>query len=86
MIEYINKPLSEATLRQLLGLLGCEPAAMLHPGSFGKLGLALEDYNSPDALVGLLCEHPEVMNRPICVRGARAVIARPAEKVREILD
>jgi arsenate reductase-like glutaredoxin family protein len=26
------------------------------------------------------------MNRPVCVRGDRAVIARPAEKVNEILD
>ena len=37
-------------------------------------------------LVGLLLEHPEVMNRPVCVRGDRAVLARPAEKVNEILD
>ena len=59
---------------------------MLHPGSFGKLGRKLEDYNTPDALIGLLLEHPEVMNRPVCVRGERAVIARPSERVHEILD
>ncbi len=59
---------------------------MLHPGSFGKLGLDIEDYNTPDALVALLLEHPEVMNRPVCINGDRAVIARPAEKVNEILD
>ena len=59
---------------------------MLHSGSFNDLGRNIEDYNTPDALVGLLLEHPEVMNRPICVRGDRAVIARPAEKVNEILD
>ena len=50
------------------------------------LGLDIEDYNTPDALVGLLRAHPEVMNRPVCVRGDQAVIARPAEKVNEILD
>lgn len=59
---------------------------MLHSGSFNDLGRNIEDYNTPDALVGLLLEHPEVMNRPICIRGDRAVIARPAEKVNEILD
>jgi arsenate reductase len=31
-------------------------------------------------------EHPEVMNRPIVVHGNKAVIARPAERVNEILD
>jgi arsenate reductase len=59
---------------------------MLHPGAFGKLNRELDDFNTPDALIGLLMEHPEVMNRPICVRGERAVIARPAELVHEILD
>ncbi|MBK36100.1 MAG: hypothetical protein CME26_11310 [Gemmatimonadetes bacterium] len=59
---------------------------MLHSGAFNDLGRNIEDYNTPDALVGLLLEHPEVMNRPICVRGDWAVIARPAERVNEILD
>ena len=85
MIEYIKTPPSEDTLRRLLQMLGCEPTEMVHPGPFGKLGRNLEDYNTPDALIGLLLEHPEVMNRPICVRGERAVIARPSEKVHEIL-
>jgi len=53
---------------------------------FEKLGRNIEDYNTPDTLVGLLIEHPEVMNRPVCIHGDRAVIARPAERVNEILD
>lgn len=67
-------------------MLGCEPAEMLHEGSFKKLGRPIEEIDTPDALVNLLVEHPEVMQRPICIRGDRAVIARPAEKVEEILD
>ena len=59
---------------------------MLHSGSFAKLGRNIEDIGDNDALVTLLLEHPEVMNRPIVIRGDRAVIARPAEKGEEILD
>jgi len=73
-------------LRRFLDLLEGDPIDLIHPGPFGDLGVDIEDYNTPDALVGLLLEHPEVMNRPVCVRGDRAVIARPAEKVNEILD
>ncbi len=59
---------------------------MLHWGSFDKLGLNLADYAEREALIGLLLAHPEVMNRPIVVRGARAVIARPSERVEALLD
>ena len=86
VIDYIKNPPGEDTLRRLLQWLGCEPTELLHLGSFGKLGRNLADYSTSDALVRLLLEHPEVMNRPVCVRGERAVIARPSEKVRDILD
>ena len=59
---------------------------MLHPGSFAKLGVDIDAYSTTDALIALLVEHPEVMNRPLVVRGDKAVIARPSERVNEILD
>jgi arsenate reductase len=86
VIEYIKYPVGEAVLRRFLELLDVEPKDLIHPGPFGDLGLNIDDYNTPDALVGLLLEHPEVMNRPVCIRGDQAVIARPAEVVNEILD
>ena len=67
-------------------MLSGEPKDLIHPRPFGDLGLEIEDYNTNDALVGLLLEHPEVMNRPICIRGGRAVIARPSDLVNEILN
>jgi len=86
VVEYIKDPPSEAQLRHLLEMLDVEPQEMLHPGSFDKLGLNLDDYAEREALIGLLLAHPEVMNRPIVVRGARAVIARPSERVEALLD
>jgi arsenate reductase len=67
-------------------MLDVEPKEMLHPSSFNKLGLDVNAYNESEALIGLLVSHPEVMNRPIVVRGTRAVIARPSERVEELLD
>lgn len=86
VIEYLKTPPSEAQIRQFLELLGCEPKELIHPGPFGQLGRNIDDYNTPDAVVALLLEHPEVMIRPIIIRGKRAVIARPSVKVNEILD
>jgi arsenate reductase len=37
-------------------------------------------------LISLIAEHPALLQRPIVVRGDRAVLARPVEKVRELLS
>ncbi|MCH2659747.1 arsenate reductase, partial [bacterium] len=73
-------------LSKYFKMLAIEPSEMLHPGSFAKLGRDVADYSDPDALIALLVAHPEVMNRPLVVRGDRAVIARPSERVEELLD
>ena len=39
-----------------------------------------------EQVVALLLEHPELMERPVVVRGQRAVVARPSERVEELLD
>ena len=48
---------------------------------FEELKLKPEDYTTKEAVIGLLLKHPELMQRPIIIRGGRAVIARPAEKL-----
>ena len=53
---------------------------------FEELGLSASDYATRDAVIELLLEHPELMQRPVIFRGERAVIARPSEKVLELLD
>jgi arsenate reductase (glutaredoxin) len=52
---------------------------------FAELGLEQEDYRTAERVISLLLEHPELMQRPIVVRGGRAIIARPAERILEVL-
>ena len=48
--------------------------------------LALAERDVPDdELIALMVEHPQLVQRPIVVRGDRAVLARPVEKVLELL-
>ena len=58
VIEYLKTPLSEQDLRKFLALLPGEPKDMIHPSSFEDLGRNIDDYNTPDALVGLLWNTP----------------------------
>jgi arsenate reductase len=78
--------LDQAELERIVSLLPSEPAELVRKDKhFKELGLAAADYESRDAVVGLLLQHPRLMERPIAVRGDRAVIARPSDMVLEIL-
>jgi arsenate reductase len=52
---------------------------------FKELGLNPNDYADQKAVVALLLAHPELMQRPIVIRGKRAIIARPPEKLEALL-
>jgi arsenate reductase len=87
VIEYLKQPLSRADFERILDLVPDEPAALVRKDKkFKELGLQSGDYVTRNAVIGLLLEHPALMQRPIIIRGNRAVIGRPSEKVLELLD
>ena len=52
---------------------------------FKELGLNESDYQTREQVIAVLLQHPELMERPVVIRGGRAVIARPSERVNDIL-
>lgn len=86
-IEYLKTPPDRATLEKVIGLLSDPPSELVRDDKrFKELGLKLEDYQTKGAVVDLLLKHPELMQRPIIIKGGRAVIARPPEKLLPLLD
>jgi arsenate reductase len=87
VVLYLKTPPSKAELERLLDLLE-DPAADLvrKDKRFAELGLVESDYQTPEQVVAVLVEHPELMQRPIIVKDDRAVLARPSEKVLTLLD
>lgn len=87
VVEYLNQPLDRAGLENLLAVLEDPPADLVrHDQKFKDLGLDPKGYATAEAVVDLLVEHPELMQRPVLVSGGRAVIARPpADKVAAFL-
>ena len=51
---------------------------------YKELGLAKKAL-SDDALIDLMIEHPDLIQRPIVEKGEKALLARPAETVKNIL-
>jgi len=83
----MKTPLDEATLASLVAKVPNDAADMVrNDKNFKELGLDAADYVTDSAVVELLKQHPVLMQRPILVKGDAAVIARPSEKVFELID
>ena len=85
-VHYLEDSPSRAELERVLGLLGFDdPRQMMRTGEsvYGELGLASVD--DRDALLDAMVEHPILIERPIVIRGDRAVIGRPPERLLELL-
>jgi arsenate reductase len=86
IVQYLKQPPSRAELERIIGMLGDPPAALVrHDKRFRELGLDPAAYTGKAEVIDLLVEHPELMERPVVVRGERAVIGRPPEKVLDLL-
>jgi len=87
-VEYHKTGLTESQIRELLRKAGVRPRDLLRMREplVAELGLDDEDAISDDALITLMAEHPRLLQRPIAVRGDRALLARPVERVLELLD
>jgi arsenate reductase len=87
VVEYLKAPLDRATLERIVAAVPDPPAELVRKDKrFADLGLDAADYTDRESVVALLLEHPELMQRPVVFRGERAVIARPSDKVLELLD
>jgi len=83
-VNYIEKPLSAAGLKQLFKHAGLKPHEVMRTKeeAYGKFvaGKNLTD----DQLLAVMAKHPELMQRPIVVRGDKAVLARDLAKLAEL--
>ncbi|HWG92770.1 MAG TPA: arsenate reductase (glutaredoxin) [Mycobacteriales bacterium] len=85
-VQYLDEPPSRAEVERVLGLLGTDdPRVLVRTGEplYAELGLADA---ARDELLDALAAHPSLIERPVVVRGDRAVVARPPERLLELLD
>ena len=86
IIEYLKTPPSREKLRELLGLMGMKPRDLLRERGTPYHDLGLGDPKwSDDELIDFMLANPILINRPIVVTPKGAVLARPSEKVLEVL-
>ena len=85
-INYFETPLTEAQLRGLLKKLGLTARDILRKDEpvAKELGIGKKDFSDKE-LIALMAKHPDLIQRPIVVRGDQAVLGRPPENVERLL-
>lgn len=85
-VNYYVEPISKAKLKELLKKMKIPASELLRKKEEIYKSLKLADKKlSEDEIVDLLVKYPDLIQRPIVEKGAQAILARPAEKLKDIL-
>jgi len=86
VVEYLNTPPSSAELNEVLDLLGLEPRELMrkHEAPYNENNLDNPGL-SREQLIQAMIDNPILIERPIVIKGNKATIGRPPEKVLDIL-
>ncbi len=85
-VDFHVEPLTAEELRALVAKTGGPARDLLRSREpvYRELGLTEREPEDEEA-IALMAEHPELLQRPVVEEGDRAVLARPIERVRELL-
>ncbi len=86
IIEYLKTPLSPKDIAELLKMLAMKPQDLMRKNEdiYKAMNLKNEDLTDKE-LIQIMSEHPILIERPIVVINKKAFIARPPEKLLELL-
>jgi len=85
VVEYLKEPLDGQALAELAGKLGRPPREWVRAKEDAYREAGLDAESSDADVIAAMAAHPVLMERPIVVKGSRAAIGRPPERVLEIL-
>lgn len=83
-VNYIKDPLSAEALKTLLRRAGLRPNDVLRTKEDAYREFVAGKNLSDDELLKIMAAHPELIQRPIVVRGEKAVLARPVANLSKL--
>jgi len=85
VIKYLDTPPTEDELKALLVMLGMQPRELMRTKESIYKELNLKDEDDNSTLIQAMVQNPKLIERPIIIKGDKAVIGRPIENVLDLL-
>jgi arsenate reductase len=85
-VNYYIEPFSKEKLQSLLTKMKMKPSDILRKNEKVYKELKFKEKNyTEDQILGLMIKHPDLVQRPIVQKGSKAMLARPPERILELL-
>ncbi len=83
---YLDERLEKNFLQEIIQKLGISPRDLLRIGESAYKENNLKDSNiSDEEIINLMIEYPKLIERPIYVKGNKAIVGRPPENILKII-
>lgn len=85
VVKYLEEKPDAKKIKAILKMLGITPRELMRTKEDIYKELNLNDEKSDEALIEAMAKHPKLIERPIIIKGERAIIGRPTERIAEFL-
>ena len=85
VIEYLKTPPNVKEIYNICKTLGKRPKDIIRKGEQEYKELKINKIDRDDDLLKAMVRHPKLIERPIVIRGAEAIIGRPPENVLKLI-
>jgi arsenate reductase (glutaredoxin) len=83
--KYLDDPITKSELEEVIKKLNIKPIELVRT----KENIWIKNYKGKELsnaqIIEILLKNPKLIERPIIVNGNKAIIARPLEKIKEII-
>ena len=85
IVNYLETPPTAKELKEILNMLGMKPLELVRKNE----AIWKEQFKgkvlSDDAILTAMSTYPKLIERPIIIKGAKAVVGRPVENIQKLL-
>ncbi len=86
VVKYLEESPDENQIKAILKMLNITPRELMRTKEDIYKELNLKDENSDEALIAAMAKYPKLIERPIIIKGNKAIIGRPTERIAEFLN